>query len=239
MGRHSVLDIIRYAIKIMEELFNKDGEFIENAMSPEDVEQKLTEEREKIEQEKEKEFAESLEDAQRINAEELEAKEQERKELEEELMKERDKEKNFGALRGKTKEKEEQITKLTESIINLEKAMGEMAAKTSDSKIDGAVKEIAGDDKELADKTKYHYKRFEGEPKDEEEFKQRIADAFMLASGGNPSNAFTGDVISSVGGGGVPKENASQKKFENPEVAKDVAKSLGITEQEMAKHKLI
>lgn len=219
-------------------LFNETGEKVEGAMSPDEVEAKLTEEREKVEEEKEKEFTTNLEETLKANKEELEAKEKERKELEDELAKEKDKEKNFGALRGKNKEGEEKITELTESITKLQESMTEMATKTSDSKIDGAVKEITGDDNELAEKTKYHYKRFEGEPKDEEEFKKRIEDAFLLASGSNPANALTGDVISSAGGG-APKESTPQKKFENSEVAKDVAKSLGITEQEMAKHKLI
>lgn len=220
-----------------EELFDKDGNIVENAMSPEDVETKLEEEREKTRQEVEEEANKQLEEYKKSTDEEMEELQKQLDGKEEELTKEKDKEKNFGALRGKNKEDKEKIDSLEQEIKDIKTSIEETKTKVSDEAIDMAIGKLAGDDKELAEKVKFYYKTFSGEPKDKEEFLKRIENSYVLATGGKPTNPITGEVISSAGGSLPPTVNPSGEKLS--EKGKEAAKDMGISDQELAKHKLV
>lgn len=211
-------------------LYNEQGEEVEGSLSAEEVEAKLEEERTKMEEQNSKD----LEEVQKQSDEALEEKEKELTAKEEELAKEMDKEKNFGALRGKTKEKDEKIDALMEEIKGIKETLESTKSVVSEQKIDTAIEKLSAD-KEMKDKIKFYYNSFKDEPKDDKEFQKRIENANVLAGGSKPTNALTGDVISSAGG--TVMEGSGTGKKLGPEALEE-AKKLGITDAELAKAKL-
>lgn len=207
------------------ELFDADGNVIEGAMTADQVQTKLEEFT------KEKDTAlETLKTEHDTKTQELQGKIDE---LTDEMEKLTKKDVNFEKLR-KQKEGAEELLKKVE-----EKFKGEfdgIKKEVREGKLDAAIKNVIGTDPELHEKVKEFYNNFKGEPKDKEEMSERIKNAYTLATGSAPKDPLSSDVIGT--GGGQPS-TPSQYKGKISEGAMDVAKNLGITEEELKKEKLI
>lgn len=219
----------------MAELFDKEGNLVDNVFTQEELDAKLSEERTKAIEDAN---ADRQEEIDKLN-EQITTKEKELETAKEELTKEKDKDKNLGGQRKIIEAKEKEVEDLKTKVSEIEKITGEKITKIEgeikDRTISQMIEVLAPGDKDLADKIKFHYDNFKGEPKDLKEIQQRIENAYVLATGGRPQNPLTGEVISSSGGVG-PKPSGGGKVSEE---VMDVAKKMGITEQEMKKHKLI
>ena len=217
-------------------LFNENQEEVEGAMTPEEVEEKLQETKDQATDNATKQVEEIEEE----HKQEIKELEDQIKEKEEEVTKEQDKDKNFTNLRGKTKEKDEAISKLTEEIEKLkgtvEEKMTEFQQGATKEKVEDIIDGIVGSDKELKEKVMFHYNSFEGEPKTKEELLERINNSHILATGNKLANPLTGAAISSVGGSGVETKE-DKGKMSGKE--KEVAKALGINDADLKKHNLI
>ncbi len=139
---------------------------------------------------------------------------------------------NLVRLRKKAEAAEEILKKVDE------KYKGELDGikkEIKDGKIDSAIKRIVGDDTELQDKVKLHYDNFKGEPKDAKEVKERIENAYILATGSKPVSSLSSDVIG-TGKGGFPRTEIKGKISED---GASVAEKLGISKEDLKKHKLL
>ena len=215
----------------MTQLFDEQGNAVEGALTPEEVEEKLQEEKDKAINDAVKQVEEIEEERKH----ELEGLRGELEKKEEELEKARNKDGNWREAREKIKEKEDTILKLTEKIEKLEGTVNEKITTfqqgQNKEKVEGEVEKLFGDDKDLKEKVLYHYNSFKDEPKTRDEMLERIANSYFLATGSKPESVLNSYVVSSKGSGGVPAEEKS--KMSDSE--KKVAKELGITDQELAK----
>lgn len=133
----------------------------------------------------------------------------------------------------KAKETAEEILKKVD-----EKYKGEIDGikkEIKDGKVNSAIKRIVGDDSELQEKVKLHYDNFKGEPKDIKEVKERIENAYILATGSKPVSSLNSDIIG-TGKGGFPRTEIKGKVSTD---GASVAKKLGISDEELKKHKLL
>ena len=223
-------------------LFNENQEEVEGALTPE-VETKLEEERNKAEEESNKKIEEFQEETTK-DIEELQEKkekaEQEKTDLEEELEKEKDKGKNFGRLRDKVGQKEEIISSMKAEMEKLQGGLEEkingIQTKASEEVITDAIRTLAGDDKDLSDKIRFHFDGFK-KPEGKDEILKKVENAYVLATGGKPATSLTGAVLSSAGGTKPPEEKGKSDKLS--EGAKDVAGNLGISDADMKKRNII
>jgi len=222
----------------MAEYFDKEGNPVE-ALTPEEVEEKLDEIREQTKSETQA----IVDDLQT----KLSDKELELATLQEELAKERSKDKNLAGQRKIIEEKVKEIDTLKSEIDRIKKdyeiKFTEIERKGKERMIMNMIGELAGSDKNLADKIKFYYDTFrpidETNKKPEEiekEIQERIKNAYILATGGRVSRPLTPEIISSAGGA-TPIINPSGEKL-NPEL-QDLAHKLGISDAELKKHKLI
>lgn len=210
--------------------YDEQGQEVEGVLSPEEVEEKMLE--------KETEMNKAIEEAQTSQEEEIKTLQAQMTEKEEELKKLQEKDANFGALRKKAEVKEEEIAKMQKQIDDLKGGLVGQIEKInqvlSEKQIDEAALKTAEGDKELADKIKFHYKSFSGEPKDTQEAQQRMDNALILATGGKVAN-LGGSVISGAGGSTFQGGNVeSQTKWTDEQ--KDMAQKLGITDADIAKY---
>jgi len=218
----------------MEELFDKDGTLVEGALSPDEVDAKLEEERAKIEEEFEKDNQLSVDELQR----EIDKAIEEKEALSEELAKEKGKDKNFGALRGKVGQKEDIITSMKEE---MEKLKGELDLKITGIKTDTnkqiiseSIKSLAKEDKELADKIQFHFDTFKASD-NKDEILKNIKNAYTLATGSKPVSALGSSVLSANGGAPLV-----EKKKENlSDEGKKQAKEFGLSDADLKKHNLL
>jgi len=199
----------------MVEAFDDSGNPIEGVLSPEEVEEKITEAKEEAKT--------------AFETEKTELKTKIEK-LDEELETEKGKDKNFGKLRDK---KDEAETKLTELEKKFEDKFGNLAKQIDENKLDEKIKVVAGGDDKLADKIKYYFNSFAGVPEKPEDFDKRMADSLKLAKG--ESSGTPGNVIA-TGGDGVVKSESRGKVSEG---ASDVGKNLGLSDKEMKDSGLI
>jgi len=196
----------------MSPLFDESGDEIKGALTPEEVDAKL-----------EENTKEAI-----AKAGELETKLKESKEKLDELSK---KDINFEKVRTHVKTLEEELKGLKGKEAEIEK-------ETVDAKIDTAIKGYTGDDKELFDKVKAKVERVKGKATTEEEIKEIVRDAFTLATGSAPVDAISGGAAT-FGGGSAPLGGEDTiGKLDSPE-ATDVARKLGITNEELKRHGLI
>jgi len=223
-------------INKMSEFLDANGNAVE-AFTPEEVEGKLEEEREQ-----------AVLDTNALREEEikvlsggLEEKETELEELRKELAGEKDKDKNLGGQRKVIETKEEEIEKLKVEMDGIRKTNQDEIAgikkSVSENRLLEMITSITDGDSALEEKIKFHYDNFRGEPKDTKEVKERIKNAYILATDGKPNMNISGSIISGAGSAPVPKTGIPEGKV-SPE-ALSVAKKLGITDQEIKKHKLI
>ena len=210
----------------IEDVYDAEGNPIDETLTPEEVEAKIQEAREEAKGEFETEIQEK--------EEALEEKEYALRTAQEELDKEKEKDKNFGKLRGSTKEKEERVEKLEEQIAGLSTELKTFREGTQKNVVRTTAEKMAKGDNEMADKIEHFYNQFVVPEEDnEEKRKERWQHAVQLATGSPeiPSGAFA------TGGGSVPGEPKDQGKLSEGGV--EVAKQMGLDEKELRRNKLL
>ena len=221
----------------MAKLYDKDGKEVE-AFTREEID--LT-----IQTEKESAIAE----ANALREEEIagllaekEKLEDDRVKLEQTLEGMKNKDVNFGKIRSQVEIKDKKIEELQAQLTAVNEGTTKRIEEIEGSRIkevkDGEISSIAGADVELTKKINFFYDSFAGSVKTKEEIKARVTNATLLATGGKTKVNMTGDVISSGGSMNIPTDIQGQGKLSSPEV-RDVARKLGITDQELSKGGLI
>jgi hypothetical protein len=195
------------------ELFDQDGNIVE-AFTKEELDQQLIEAKSELE-------TKIAEQEKIIN------------EKEEALGKEGDKENNFVKLRKAKETAEKQLEAMK---TELEGKISEVKSEVSKRDFENAVAQLAGDDEDAKSKIKFHYDNFKGDPKDDKERAERLENAFILATGSKPLRSVPGSIVS-TGSPYIPPASKTQGKIS--EGAKTLAGNLGLTEEDLKKHKLI
>jgi type VI protein secretion system component VasK len=225
----------------MAELFDKDGNLVE-AYTPDEVNAKLDD----IRKEAAEDAKTELQDTMAEKDEQLADLQGKLAAAEADLAGEQNKDKNLGGQRKIIEGKEKVIEELTKKIADLEtntnSKLDEIGRKEHEKMIITMIDDLTDGDQELSAKVKFHFDNFksidEKDKKPEEIQKiiqERIKNAYTLATGGK-TTPLSGPIISSAGGG-KPTINESGEKI-NPEV-QDLAHKLGVTDQDLKKHKLI
>lgn len=152
------------------------------------------------------------------------------KEKDAELEKFRNKDMNFKKLRDMTEvEKAQYSAKELEYKKQIEETNEKFESyvkSQKDSSFSKNLNFLAGGDKDLSDKIKFHYDRFEKKSGSDEEMSQLLSDAFALATKGTVKNPLN-DVTSYVPGA-MPTKQEKGKKFHETEEGKGIAHKLGI-----------
>lgn len=217
----------------MSQLFDEKGNLVE-AFTEEEVQKKIEEETEKLVEETNSSRQEEIDALQ----EKLDKAEQEKATLEEKITKVDDKTINFKNLREKAETKDKVIEELTKKIGDLESGVNQKIDQITGTfekqKISNLILQLAGGNKELADKIEVSYNRFAGKPKDETELKSMLQDAYILATGDVKKSFLSGGVISAAGG---TEKKEGETKLSGDMV--DLSKKFGVTDQDLKKHKLI
>jgi hypothetical protein len=198
----------------MPEYFDANGDRVD-AFSLEEIEEKLNAAREEIKSEVKEEYEEQLTTLQ-----------EKIKEKEEEMEKIGSKDINFSNLRKIKEDLEKQLKKQEEDFSSKIK---EFKEQTTKEKIESTANMLAGGDENLKKSIINSYNSFTGEPTNDEEFKKRMENACLLASGSKPTintNAFsTGGYAPSYEGAGDGKGLSSG--------AKGIASQMGVTDEDI------
>ncbi len=219
----------------MAEYFDEEGNKVE-AFTPDEVEEKLIEEREKAMEE-----ANALreEEISGLN-EEIEAKEKELEDARQALIGEKDKEKNLSGQRKIIETRENEINNLKKELDSVKKTHQDeidgIKKSVSEARLEEMISSVSDGDESLKEKVKFFYNNFKGEPSDTKEVKERIKNAYILATGGNSGINLSGDIVSGAGSSPSPVTDIPEGKV-SPE-AIPLAKKFGITDQELKKHNL-
>jgi len=212
------------------------------AFSPEEVETKLNEIREQTKEEVESAKQEEIDD---LNVQ-ISDKEESLKLAKDDLEKEKSKDKNLSGQRGIIQAKEKEIEEIKKGMEDLKKTTDEKLSsiekKEKDNMVVGMIAELTGTNKEMTEKVKFYFDNFKpidetGKKKEdiEKEIATRVQNAYLLAVGTMPRVPFSGQIIS--GAGGTPIINPTGEKL-SPDL-QDLANKMGISQDEMKKHKLI
>lgn len=216
----------------LEDIYDQDGNPINETLTPEEVEQKIQDAKDEVAGEHQTKV-EGLEA-------DLEEKNTLLKTAEESLGKEQEKDKNFGKLRGKKEEEEGKVKDLEGVVEVLKKDIDGIKTDAKRQPVNTIINKLAGDDEELKKKIKFHYASFVVPEEDtEEKQKERIDNAYTLASGLAPTNSLSGEAVGS-GGGNAPgtKEVESKGKLSSTE-ASELGEKMGISLKEQKRNKLI
>jgi len=112
-----------------------------------------------------------------------------------------DKNVNFKALR---EAKEAADARLKQFEEGLDKKVEEKTApifqQLNEEKLDKEIDGLVGSNEELKKKVKFYYNSFTGKPATPEEFKERVKNAHLLATGGQSPSPFSGGATLSSGG---------------------------------------
>ncbi|NIA04111.1 MAG: hypothetical protein GWP09_02055 [Nitrospiraceae bacterium] len=208
----------------MAQLFDAENNPVE-ALTPEEVEAKLDETRREVEERKDEEISQ----IQSEFDETVSSLEQQIKEKEDEMEKFSKKDYNFKKLRDS---KEDLEKRLTEERSKVDEKINAIKGTLSDQQTTQKIKEAVGGDEELVKQTKYWLDQFK--PVEGEKIEERIQAAVKLATGGK--GVLSGQAISS-GGGSIPTPQNTEGKI-SPE-AVEVANKMGISNDDLKKHKLI
>jgi chromosome segregation ATPase len=226
------------------DLFDKDGNLVEGAMTPQEIETKLDEERERIIEETNQNRQGEIDDL----SNQLNEKETTLSTLQEELTKEKSKDKNLSGQRGVIEAKEKEIAEMKTGLDTIKKEMegmkNDFTNKDKQMMIEGMIDKLAEGDIAMKDKMKFHYGGFKTidptnkKPEDvQKEIEQRVKSAYILATGGQRTVPLSGPIIS--GAGGVPMVDMNPNGEKISDGGKDVASKFGITDQELKKNKLL
>lgn len=215
-------------------LFDEQGQSVE-AFTSEEVEQKLNEAREMAIEETNKLRQEEVDDL----SLQIEAKDREREQARQELEVEKSKEKNLAGQGRIIQNKEKKIDELEANIKKMKEEVDQringVEAKSREKMVNSMINELSGNDKDMTNKIKFYFDSFKGDPADDNEIQQRIQNAYVLATGAKPTSPLSGAVMSSAGG--MPVINPIGEKLSDD--AKDLAHKMGLTDQELKRHKLL
>ncbi len=218
------------------QLFDEQGRSVD-ALSPEEVEQRLQEAREQAIEEANASRQGEIDDL----TIQITAKEAEIEESKGELEREKGKEKNLSGQRKVIEEKEKVIDELKTKLGTLETTItqkfGELEQTKKNETVYAKIESLSAGDKEMASKIKFYYDTFKGEPGNDKEVEDRIQNAYTLATGGRGGNPLSSRVIFSEGMGAVPDVNPKGEKLNSE--GQDLAHKMGVSDQELKKHKLI
>jgi len=141
-------------------------------------------------------------------SEELERLQAELAQKEEALGKEKEKEKNFGILKGALDKKEKEIVDLKVSIDKMiTDTKKELVDKMMQGHYEKSLRDISGGDEELAKKIDFHYKRLSDPSTTEAEVEKKLKDAAVLAA----------DRSEGVGSGAFSSGNVRPISSNNPQ----------------------
>ena len=171
-----------------------------------------------------------------VPASELEALKTQLKEKDDLLNKEKEKERNFEALR-KSKEHEEDEKKKVESdagvlatrLLTLEKEREDAQAREKtqfDARNTESFSAMSGGDKDLEGKIEFFFGRFAGDISTEQERQERLENAYLLAKRKPMDNANFSRGTSASGSSYVPSPKADT--FDNTPEGIEFAKKLGL-----------
>jgi len=213
----------------MTELYDAEHNKVEGALTPEEVEEKL-----KTEVEKAKTEASTQVDTIKSDYE------KQIKEKDDKIEEQRIKMEDYGKKDFNWKQAQDVIETLKKEKAEIERKMDEKITKVKDElrgdTLVKAIKRVAGDDKDLQVKVKYHYDRIKGEPANEDEIMERVEEAYLLATGSKPRGGFSSDAFR-TGGGAGPKGGETGGKVS--EEGSEVGEKLGVDKETQKKHKLI
>jgi len=218
----------------MAQLFNEEGKLVE-AYTPEEVEEKLNEVRQQAIEEATASKQEEIDDL----LLQLKEKESEIEKAYSELEKEKSKDKNLIGQRKIIEEKERKVEELEKGLAEMkslmEQKINEIELKSKERVISDMINNLAGDNKDLAEKIRFFYDQFKGEPVDEKQIQERIHNSYILATGAKTVSPISSTVISSAVG--MPQINTNKEKISSE--LQDLARKMGISDQELKKNKLI
>lgn len=215
----------------MAELYDEEGNLVEGAMTKEEVDEKIETAKGEAKSETETEKEEALNELKEEHAKKEEEFQTKITDLETEMEKMGKKDYNWQKLR---KSKEELEGLLSEEREKTDKKIEEIRTEIKGSKVDSTIRKLTGDDQELFDKVKFRYKTFEGEPENDEAFRKRVDDSYFLATGEKPTSPlFAGGVRTGAGKPPPPPAGAGGEKLS--EGGKEVAKKMGISDEELKK----
>ena len=214
----------------IEEVYDADGNPVDEILTPDEVDQRINDAKE----ETKADYEVDIQDLQS----KLDEKEQELKQAQEELAKAGNKDHNFKNLRDKKEEKEGEVAELKNQISELKQTFEKQSSQSKDNWLTTSIEKIAGDDKDLAEKIRFHYDQFVVPQEDTlQKQEQRLKSAYTLAVDSS-GNALSSDAIASGGAGKQPTPSGGGGKLNDPG-AVEVAKNLGIDEKTLRKNKLI
>lgn len=218
----------------MTQLFNEEGQAVE-ALTPEEVEVKLNEAREQATADANAARDAEVEDL----TKQLTDKEESLTKAQKELEGEKSKDKNLSGQREVIAAKEKVIEDLTKSVNDLkastEQKLASLEAKDRIKMVNDLIEALSEGDKNVKEKMKFFYDNFKGDPADAKETEERVRNAYTLATGGRSARPLTSSMISSAEG--IPQINPTGEKMSTE--LQDLAHRMGVSDQEMKKHKLI
>lgn len=207
-------------------LYNEDGNEVEGALTPEEVQAQIDAKTE----EKAEEIKKQIDEIQEESNTKIAGLEEQLKEKEELLTKASDKDVNFKKLR---ESKEDLEKRLEEERKKTSEEIAGIKSQLEGDKVVSAIKAIIGNDQEKVDKAKFHFDHLKPNEEDKEDFKNRIKRAVFLATGFEPKNLLNGDILST--GGGTPPGMTPGGRGKISEGAKEVGHKLGLSDDEMKK----
>lgn len=215
------------------DLFDADGNKVE-ALTPEEAQTMADEAAAKAVEGLSTERQEELDKA----YDDIKALEDAKTDLETKLAGEGDKDKNFGAARKKIEDKEKEISELKKTIEGikggLEKRIDDITNTQAKQTLAQRILEAVGGNKELAAKVELTYGKF-APASTPEGVTENIQNAILIASGGKAPKIITSRIIGADGGASIKPLNAGKLS----EGADQVARNMGLTDQDLKKHNLI
>jgi len=194
-------------------LYNEKGDEVEGALTPEEVEKRI-----------EEGAREATEKVATLEADLTKAKG--------DLKVLSEKDINFEKVRT-------QVKTLEEELKGIKGESEEKDKEVKETRIGAVIKRIAGDDKELTEKIRKEFDEFAGDVNTDAEIASRARKAFTLATGKSPDEDELGGAASGFGTGKTSvSTEGNLGKLDDPAVV-EVARKLGIRDEDMKEHGLI
>ena len=215
------------------QLFDKDSNPVEGAMTKDQVEKEIEKRLEAVKGETDAKIEEVKKEITEKFEGEIKTKDDKIKGIKEELDKIGDKGENVGKLRKLLETTEQERDDFKQALAD---GLSDIKKGLSQEKVDEEIEKRTGGDEEKTKLVKFHYDSFQGEPKDAKERKERLDNACILAKVPVP-----GAEIQSPGGGTVafggraptlPPVPAGTGKMS--EEVKDLGKKkMGVTQEDI------
>jgi len=215
-------------------LFDADGNPVENVYTEEEIERRLNEAKTEAEREKE----EAVELAKKEVQEDIKNKEEDLQRKEKELQdalnsSDDEKTKNLAALRRKAEEAQREVERVKKEA---QENVQEILKKADERRIEETIKSIVGENEgmreEMKKKIDFLSKSQGGIPENSQELRKMASDAYTLIKGVRPESQVNFDAVSSAGAG--PSQPPSQGKIS--EKGKEAAKEFGLSDEDIEKY---